>query len=353
MDGEERIRLLETANEVTPGLEELADWLENKANDPYDAMPYLDPEWELLQVVSTDGAREPDARWKIGDHKALPALRSLDDVTRRSLMLATRAARGLVHEWRRLRDEALLALIRDGDTHRMLAGTWTAGRIRLASDLQNLGGQGKPTHAWSALSALNALGIGDDALVTEYIPAGTPPAKAAYRLLNVEANTLSAVLHGEHVEQAAAGARKATEAKSTPQFERLLTGYLAAVVEQDERAARSTMSKILASWAKSPYNREYRDRSVHAVPLHIYGYLELGNRQFRWDPLQYAGEALLADEVLHATKYARGLTAAEKDDVYQPTVAFHGRCSGLNQIFREHPITAAAGGAGTGTPVGS
>jgi len=301
MENEERIRILEAEHAGAPGTEELADWLERQANHPDSPMPYLDPGWELLRASSSAGTREPDPRWQVGDEKSLPALRSLDDAARRSLMLATRAARGVTHEWRRLRDEALLALIRD------------------------------------------------DALATEYIPAGVPLAKGAYRPNNVEANAFSAVVHGEHVDQAAAGARKVASGKNTPAFERLLMGYLAAVVEHDEPAALDLAGKILSGWAKSPYNRSWADRSVHAVPLHIYGYLDLGNQRFGWDPLRFAEADLLCEDVLRAAQYARELTARERANVHKPTVTFHGRCIGLNDIFRERPITGAADSAGRST----
>lgn len=349
MENEERIRILETEHAGAPGTEELADWLERQANHPDSPMPYLDPRWELLRVSSPTGTREPDPRWQVGDEKSFPALLPLDDTARRSFMLATRTARELTHEWRRLRDEALLALIRDGDTDRMLAGIWTASRIRLAADVQGVGGKDpSSTHAWNILWALNALGTGDDALATEYIPAGVPLAKGAYRPNNVEANAFSAVVHGEHVDEAAAGARKVASGKSTPAFERLLMGYLAAVVEHDEPASLDLAGKVLSGWAKSPYNRAWADRSVHAVPLHIYGYLELGNQRFGWDPLRFAEADVLCEDVLRAAQYARELTAQERANVHKPTVAFHGRCIGLNDIFRERPITAAAASVSRG-----
>ncbi|GGF44907.1 hypothetical protein GCM10010922_20750 [Microbacterium sorbitolivorans] len=126
-------------------------------------------------------------------------------------------------------------------------------------------------------------------------------------------------------------------------------GYLAAVVEYNEPAALDLAGKLLSGWAKSPYNRAGADRAVHAVPLHIYGYLELGNRRFGWDPLRFVEADLLCKDVLRAAQHARELTAEERASVHKPTVTFHGRCSGLNRIFRERPVTDAADNAGRST----
>lgn len=324
-----------------PAASALAAYLEDEANDPADRMPYLDPEW-VLKTVAAGGVRVPHSRWSIGNEYELPSLVSVDEADRRALMLATRAARTLRNEWRRVRDEGLLALLRDGDTQGMLAGTWTAARLRLAIDLQWPSEVKRATHSMNSMWALNALGLGDEALANEYIPRGTLLAAGTHKRMKVECNAISAVLHGEHVEQAVADARQAARVKSTPKFEQLLCSYLAAVVDHQEDEAQTTLREILGDWQKSPFNRNYKDLGVHAVPLHIYGYVDLGNRQFGWDPLQYAEEPLLDERVLRAAAYARSLTAAEKPEICRPTVTFYGRCDGLNQIFRDRPITDAA-----------
>ena len=77
---------------------------------------------------------------------------------------------------------------------------------------------------------------------------------------------------------------------------------------------------------------------LRIMPLALHGYVELGSRRFGWDPMEFASAPPLSEEWLRAAAEFRALSEEQRREALQPVVVFHGLCTGLNRIFREHPL---------------
>lgn len=235
------------------------------------------------------------------------------------------------NRWEIVRDEGLLAGLRDGDVARLRDAVWTHGRLVLGSFLMSRSGY---DHAMSAWSVLEAIAVGDTALVDAYLPAGTPPAGKGLPVMRSIVNTVVALRHGEHVTAAAEQALHAAGLASRPQFERLVSGYLHALVVQDRAAAETALEEIARTWSSTPWLRAWKDPIVKDLAMMLHGLVALGRSRF--DGIDRVADGARAYSPALAQMVGSVGTMPQPPT---PVVAFTGPCAVANGILRERPLS--------------
>lgn len=235
------------------------------------------------------------------------------------------------NRWEVVRDDGLLAGLRDGDVTRLRDAVWTHGRLVLGSFLMSRSGY---DHAMSAWPVLDALAVGDAALVDQYLPAGTPQASKGLPVMRSIVNTVVAVRHGEHATEAAEQTLHAAGLASRPQFERLVCSYLHALLVQDRADAETALEEIARTWSSTPWLRAWKDPIVKDLGMMLHGLVVLGESHL-------PGIGQVADG---ARAYSPALTRivgsfAELPSPPTPVVTFTGPTAIANDILRERPLS--------------
>jgi hypothetical protein len=182
---------------------------------------------------------------------------------------------------------------------------------------------------------LDAIAVGDIALVDDYLPAGTSPARKGLPVMRSIVNTVVALRHGEHVTDAAEQAGHAAGLASRPQFERLVSKYLHSLVVQDRAAAETALEEIARTWSSTPWIRSWTDPIIKDLGMMLHGLVALGDSQ--WPDIGWVADGARAYSPALA-EMVRSFPALTQTPT--PVVTFTGPTAIANDILRDSPLRA-------------
>lgn len=284
--------------------------------------------WVEAEVERKGGVDRP--RPGLTLTRTLPVLAGWDERSLTGLRRAALVLQLATNRWEIVRDEALLAGLRDGDVRRMRDGLWTYGRLCLGRSLMSHSGY---DHSGSCWNVLAALGLGDAALVEEYLPPDTPPSRKGRPTMRTIVNTVVALRHGEHREAAAEQALHAAGMKSSTQYERLLSRYLHALILADRAEAEIALEEITRTWSSTPWLRSWKDPIIKDLGVMLHGFVALGESRLPGIGQVAQGARACSPALAELTGSFGSLPPAV------PAITFTGACAPANELFQERPLT--------------